>query len=566
MKIRMKKALCAAFIISLLSAVSARADVLYTACSNGYQNDRIGMIWGTNAPVKNVVTNLGGTMGSGVFPFKTASGSSRVAVSQYSGAEDVIWIYNPYNTTWASPLKEIGSSGNPIYNIRKMVSNGSYLYGIGYDKAQVARFNIGNSYANDKTFSSLNDGYSHGEGIVAYNGYIYGVFTYSKNAWDPAVGYSPNKLIKFDEDLNVITSMDLSSKNVDGGGVNGACLLHGNTLYIAAIGGYQHYDGVPNDDSMIEAVNLDSFTSKVLVRNKDIYEKFPEISKWIYDFRSVCITPSDDVYVQSGGWDYNNGNGCLIFKTTLSGLQSGDLGVILKKFSWNNAFIVFGMDYDKKTSCMYMTAAEGNSDYNGSLYRYDGTKWLDRYDMDALGGSIAAFGVLIKPSAVFNAEDVSVSSSAGEVLISSIAVSDDVPDLSGSVNGIDDAQAAYPGAALDISINHSKISDSASVIFSIKNFEGELTYGGSFKAFVKRQGENRYDVFDAEYSEDNKTLTFTIEPVSDYFAGQTTIVIGELTKKQSSGGSGGGGCNSGFAGILVITFIPVILYIGKNKR
>ena len=398
-----RSAIIAAILIMacLAFAAAASADILYTASGSGYGNDRFGMIKGTGAPVRDLVTNLGGANGSGVFAYRDPSGASRVAVSQYTYNKDIIWIYDPYNTDWKAPLKEIGRNTNPVYNIRKMTASGDYLYAIGYDYAQVARFDMTKGYNCDKTFEALNDKCWHGEYMTVYKDCLYAVFTYSKDAWSPTAGYSPSKLVKFDKELKIVSSIDLNSRNIDGGGCNGACVLNGHTLYVASLGGFQHTDGAPNDNSMVEAVDLDAMTSRILVQNKDVYAKYPEITKWIYDFRSLCILPDGTVYVQNGGWNTkgaDSASGSLIFKTTLAKLNNGDLGSIIKKFSWTNAYITFGMAYDPEAKIIYMSGADGTGDYNGSLYRYDGSNWLDRFDSAALGGNLATYDVLYAAS------------------------------------------------------------------------------------------------------------------------------------------------------------------------
>ncbi len=566
--------LTAALLLCLTIVTSASADILYTAASNGYNNDRIGMILGKNVPQKDLVTNLGGQMGSNVFSFKTPGGAPRAAVSQYTGGADVIWIYNPYDTNWKAPLKELGSNENPVWNVRAMSVSGNYLYAIGYDKSQVARFDIReNKYTNDKNFAGLGNGW-HGEGLVTYKDKVYGVFTYSKNAWDPNVGYAHNKLIQFDKELNIVTSMDLNSRNVDGGSVKGACTIKDNILYIAAIGGFQHYDGTPNDASMVEAVNLDNMTAKVLVKNSDIYDKFPEIKKWIYDFRSICITDAHDVYVQSGGWNYSgSGNGCLIFKTTLDELNKGNLGVIVKNFSWSSAFIVFGMAYDESLSRLYTTGAEGSSSYNGSVYIYDGKNWLTPWDSTALGGNICAFDVLKKPSITFASADVSVTSDAGTVTVNKISVQDDAAGLSGlddytsSINGIAKGQTVRSCKEIVLSIDHSAISVAAPLTITIDNFTADLSSNGRMMAFAKKHGAAKYDMFETTYDSGAKKLTFTIEPVGDYFS-EGTVVVGELAAKidpEKGGSNSGGGCNGGFASLLLLIIFPLAVIKRKEK-
>ena len=394
------------FLVAVICAAlasAALADILFTASTN-YNNDRFGLILGTDEPIKNVVTNLGGTNGTQVSSFIDPNGEPRVAVSQYAGGSDTVWIYDttdPGNRgTWTKPLKEITSS---VFNIRGMAACGDYLYMIGYDLAQVSVCDMNNDYATVNTTIYGENG-CHGEAIVAYQGSIYALFTKTSNAWDPSTGYGKSVLVQYrvaadPTSLKPVKELELNCTNVDGGGVHGAVCLDGHTLYIASIGGYQHYDGTPNDDSMVEAVDLNTMKNRVLVRNSDLYDtntrqsaKYPEISSWTTDFRVLTTTPSGDVYIASGGWGPNNE---YVFKTTLGKLEKGDLGELVKHFSWSSAFIPFSIGYDVASGLIWTNGAEGDADYNGSMFSSSdgGQTWL-KHDSTALGGDVAAWNFL----------------------------------------------------------------------------------------------------------------------------------------------------------------------------
>ena len=387
---------------------AAMADILYTAAGDGYSVDRFGLILGKNAPTKNVVTNLGGTSGTQVSPFIDPDGEPMVAVSQYTGGADTIWIYNtsdPKNkSSWTKPVKELGPANGTITNVRGMAAAGKYLYMVGYDSAQVCVCDMTDNYKVVSTYMNTADSKTwHGEAIVSYKGDVYALFTTTSNAWDPSSGYGKSMLVKFakgDTTLTPEKTLSLNCTNVDGGGVHGAVQLDGSTLYIASIGGYQHYDGTPNGDSMIEAVDLDNFTSKVLVKNSDLYDentqlsaKYPAVGAWTTDFRAITITQSGDVYVASGGWGSPNRE--LIFKTDLDKLNNGDLGELVHTFSWSTAFIPFSIGYDDENKLLWTNGAEGDSDYNGSVFSSsDGGQTWTKYDDTALGGNVAAWNVL----------------------------------------------------------------------------------------------------------------------------------------------------------------------------
>ncbi|MFR5879668.1 MAG: hypothetical protein ACLUEQ_02050 [Cloacibacillus evryensis] len=91
--------------------------------SGGWTTDQVGMIIGNNPPTKSILTNLGGTSGARISAFRTETGGSRVAICQYSnvnnpnGGDDVL-IYDPYNTDWKKPLKELPMDKNPVSNVR----------------------------------------------------------------------------------------------------------------------------------------------------------------------------------------------------------------------------------------------------------------------------------------------------------------------------------------------------------------------------------------------------------------------------------------------------------------
>ena len=88
-------------------------------------------------------------------------------------------------------------------------------------------------------------------------------------------------------------------------------------------------------------------------------------------------------------------------------------------------------------------------------------------------------------------------------------------------------------------------------------------------AFIKKHGSAKYDMFDAAYNSETKKLTFTIEPVGDYFT-EGTVVIGEaagrIAPEHSSSGSGG--CNAGFGLILLFAALPVavrkVIYFNRK--
>ena len=273
-------ALCMALAVS-----PAMADILYTASTN-WNTDRFGIIRGDEEPTKDVVTNLGGDAGSGVFSFKNADKEARVAVSQYAYAgNDTVWFYDPETTDWSAPLQEAVS---PVKNIHHMVAEGNYLYAAGYDDASVGRFDMTSDAftPDDKTFTCTPDepGYTaHAERLAAYNGSVYAIFTASSGSY-PNYVYAYHKIVKLKEDLTEEASAALKGKNLDGANV-GSTLQIGKDLYVASLGGSQDTSGLFNSDSMIEKVDLETLTSETLITAADAAEKDKE---WGYNFYGLA--------------------------------------------------------------------------------------------------------------------------------------------------------------------------------------------------------------------------------------------------------------------------------------
>ncbi|MEG1825522.1 MAG: hypothetical protein RR501_12200, partial [Cloacibacillus sp.] len=170
--------------------------------------------------------------------------------------------------------------------------------------------------------------------------------------------------------------------------------------------------------------------------------------------------------------------------------------------------------------------------------------------------------------------DITASSNAGAVMINSIIVSDDVSELNGltdysvAVNGIDSTKVIYPVTKIIVAPDHSGIPDDASITFTIQNFKAELTAGGSFKAFIKKHGSEKYDIFDAVYNPQTQELAFNIGPVGEYFS-EGTILIGELADKNApapSGSGSSGGCNTGWMALTLLAAFPAVIFKGKGKK
>lgn len=390
---KMKRRIYAAIIFMLLSVFCitsiASADLLYTRQDQSYSNTALGIIQGDGAPVSPLVSNMGGNSGQGIYQFTDANGESRVAISLYTygGTSDVINIYNPAaasswqsESAWNAPT-EVTTS---LLNTRRIISSGSYLYGVSYDNYSVNRMSVsGNGYAEDISNEYTETGKdTHGEALVAYDGNLYAIFSVSSgNLWVDGT-YSANKLIKFDEELNCVQVVEMKGKNLDGGAA-GAYSLSGNKLYVATLGGVQQFGTEWNPESSIEIVNLEDMTITQPVTAQAVNSEDPTFK---HMFKAVVIA-GDKVYIQATRWASEDGGYSVrIYETTESALASGDLGNVIKEFTgdyaWSSAML-----YDAENEALWCSVGS-------DLWRYDGSEWK-QYDQDALGGIICAFAPII---------------------------------------------------------------------------------------------------------------------------------------------------------------------------
>lgn len=373
-------ALCMALAVS-----PAMADILYTASTN-WNTDRFGIIRGDEEPTKDVVTNLGGDAGSGVFSFKNADKEARVAVSQYAYAgNDTVWFYDPETTDWSAPLQEAVS---PVKNVHHMVAEGNYLYASGYDDASVGRFDMTSDAftPDDKTFTCTPDepGYTaHAERLAAYNGSVYAIFTASSGSY-PNYVYAYHKIVKLKEDLTEEASAALKGKNLDGANV-GSTLQIGKDLYVASLGGSQDTSGLFNSDSMIEKVDLETLTSETLITAADAAEKDKE---WGYNFYGLAKDGAK-IYVMAacwnGNWPESGTDNVQIYETSAEKLAAGDLGEKIATLSTKTGYSL-GIEYDSESKLLWVSAGD-------SIYKYDGTNFTE-FDKTALGGDMAKFAAL----------------------------------------------------------------------------------------------------------------------------------------------------------------------------
>ena len=584
---RIKKAttrLFALFLALLVLALPASADILFTRQASYSDPVSLGIISGSSAPFSPLQSNLSGNAGNGIFPFLDANGDLRIALSFYA-ANDTIAIYDPgakVNWTkpanWNKPLKEFKCS---VTNVRAMARTGAYLYVTGYDTRVISRVVMTNDvYAEDKTWThpGTSGGAKHGEGLFAYNGYLYAIFTAPDgDPFDPNVKYGPNQIWKFDKNLNVIASADLHGRNTDGQ-TGSAYTRDGNKLYITSLGGFQVTTGGYDKSTALEVVDLGTLESTRLVTGEEAQEKTD--GDWQYMFTGVVLS-GDKVYLHGTTWTLVHGekgaHEMAVYETTKSKLASGDVGTRIGLFTGPHG-IQKGLCYDHTTGYLWA--------YNGDyIERYDGgTSWTE-YDDNALNGwltTAAPIGVAssggsgaVIPTTV-PAEAADISAEGGTLSVK--ATNEDVPsllaqavndgDYSSLITGGGDYDTVTPLLSFTVDVSHT--SSQASAAFTVNNFAYTPKSGAGLCALVRKKTGmgSKYDVFPATLKDG--VLTFTISPLANYFT-ENTIVIAETTavettepdKPWAGDGASTSGCDAGFATLALLALIPLGL---RRKR
>ena len=378
--------------LSLFTVLPASADVLFMRQTN-FSNTALGVINGGSEPVSPLITNMGGDYGQGIFGYTNAEGGYRVAISLYGpgAAADTINIYSPgaeadwsKPDVWEKPAAEFTTS---LLNTRTMREMGGYLYGISYGNPIVSKISTSSDDYREvatREFKPDDEEYTaHGEGLVAYNGSLYAIFSAAKGSYGN-YSYMPNTLIKLDANLEVTTTLALKGLNFDGGS-QGAYALSGSTLYVASVGGNQPY-GTLNEKSAIEAVDLSAMTAKTLLTAADVYKKD---STFNHFFKAV-VPAGDKIYIQAVEWKADfSGYSMRVYETTADKLAAGDIGTMIKDFTGKGW--TAGMSYDPATG--YLWAATGTS-----INRYDGSEWKT-FDNNALQGDLTQFAIANVPAA-----------------------------------------------------------------------------------------------------------------------------------------------------------------------
>ena len=580
------KILLSALLVILLAAAGASADLLFTRQTTYSDPVLLGIITGSQAPFSPLQSNMGGNQGNGIRPFLDAEGRLRVALTFYTGVggstPDVVDVFDPgprsawtVPSNWNRPLKQFTCS---VKNIRAMATIGNYLYATGYDKAVISRVVMTNdAYAENKVWAHPEIRGKHGEGLFSYNGYLYAIITDTAgDPMQPSVAYGPNQIWKFDKDLNVIASADMTGRNMDGQN-DGVYTRVGSKLYVCSFGGYQVTDGGYNEKTTIEVCDLETLESTLLARGEETHARFPE---WYYMFSGLAFI-NGRVFLHGTTWTAPEGvqgsHQMVVYETTEEKLAAGDIGTRIGSFAGSYG-IQMGFNYDPDTGYLWARAGDG-------LARYDGGSSWTLFSAADLKGTLSAAaplsavsssggGTIIPASVPVELPDVSVS--GAEMTVT--AVNADAPEPiaravnDGSYPSIVQNGASFASLKPLNTISASMDGSAAAAAFTIKNFDYEPAAGASLWAMARKKAGlgGGYDTFPASLKD--KTLSFEITEPGLYFAPENVVVIAESTpveipapeKPWEGDGAGTGGCNSGVGAMALA--LPALLAAAQRKR
>jgi Synergist-CTERM protein sorting domain-containing protein len=398
---KMKKKLSVlALILALVMALApaASAEMLITRQTGSWSTGvamSLGIISGDRAEPE-LQANIGGTSGQVIYQFKNADGKYRVALSLCNyRVPDTINIYAPGDKSgWMTPANwnPVKEFTTELLNIRNFTMLDGAMYAIDYNNAWVAKISTAkDTYAQEEIFKDIplyGEGYvNHAEAIVAYKGHVYVVVTASKGSY-PNYVYAPNRIFKFDKDLNLVAEAQLIGKNMDGG-TPGSYKLVGNELFLASLGGNQavaRESGEAlgyNFDSCVEAVYLDDLTSRVLLTSK---EAASADATFAHNFYAVETDGTKAVLV-ANRWQQENGNRGHNTRAYVYNVSGPDKGALTLAKSINGADgYRLGIAYEAADESYWI--AEGES-----LWNVKGSDWK-KWGPDKLSGSVSYFAVL----------------------------------------------------------------------------------------------------------------------------------------------------------------------------
>lgn len=257
------------------------------------------------------------------------AGGCWIAVSERRGEEPrkANWLWQEakqYNQK--ERMTPVTNSRNwaGIENLYGVVKQGSYLYVIDYDSANVVKIDIatytvvpGGTY----TFSSggAPTYEDHGVALAAVDGYVYALFITSDSS---ASNYQNSTLVKLDVSGTAPTAVSTVAV-----GRNAQTLeYYDGKFYIACIGGMQH-DGAANIN--IGQSRLDVVTISTMTRVTPFTTNGTTIPG---DFRDIVLSASGDAYILTGYYDngFTTFNGVLHY-TTAASINSRSISTSLRQ-------------------------------------------------------------------------------------------------------------------------------------------------------------------------------------------------------------------------------------------
>jgi hypothetical protein len=233
------RALCAAAAVVAIFAAEAGAHLAYT-WSSYPDAGGAGVIEDESKVIPYIMANMGSDLY--VFSFRDHEGEWRLLYADEStmSSDDSVYIYDPAD--FVTPLRNAAKWGTSTHGVTSDSAYG-YLYLMTYatnnnnGPAGITLVDMPNGYTKVKTAPSPSNPPPYmsyyGEAVAVMNGKVYGLYSCRNGAFS----YVRSVVVEYDMSLENSRVIEL----IDSGDIarnTTSMTVHGDSLYIAAMGGY----------------------------------------------------------------------------------------------------------------------------------------------------------------------------------------------------------------------------------------------------------------------------------------------------------------------------------------
>ncbi|MDR1915324.1 MAG: hypothetical protein LBQ58_01965 [Synergistaceae bacterium] len=370
-------------VLTALWSAQASADLFYAV--SDYVAGSVGLITrnsnGSFTVTPKVLVGLGGDAWGCTFLDQNGADKLVVREFQYSGANDVVSVYDFKNwttpvantTKWGRNLHGVASDGKNLY----LALQDTYETGVGDISGQIARIPLSGLNGNtDRShqYSPVSGKPKKTQGVVLWNDKVYAL----NGAWDGAFNHEQGEVTEFDADLKALRSAKVGKNPFE-------MAIYDGKAYVACQGGMLGA-GLWGD---IWEVDLASMTSeKVIDINKISAITFPSGAA------SISIAKDGTAFVIVGGYDPDDSWSYkpVLYVTTTDKLSRGDIGTLAPALT-KNPGVGWLVRYDEALEILWLEGGIGIEarDKRGAVIRKFTPLELggDAYSIDIWNSGIA---------------------------------------------------------------------------------------------------------------------------------------------------------------------------------